>query len=557
MKIDIKQISSLEKVRVNDNLDQREIYTRKVLAGERVSYQLSMKSVDAQCFVKVSLETALANNVKLYVVKDAYMDTPVTEIVEKEDYITLEPGFMPDILIPLEETNNCLFMRTGINTIWVKVDIPKNITPGIYPVKIKLIFKIPNGEDILTINKMMMIEVISAVMPEQKLIYTRWLYLDCIAMSHNVEIFSQAHWNLIEEYISAASDVGINMILVPIHTPPLDTEIGAKRQCVQLVDIEKKGEEYVFSFERFNRFIDICKRNGIQYFEMAHLFSQWGAKYAPNIMVTVNGRKEYLFGWNVAADSPKYRFFLMQYIPAISNELKRKGISKKTYFHISDEPTFKNIDTYKKASELIRPLIGDCKIVDALSDYIFYEQGLMECPVTNIKHINDFLEKRIENQWLYYCCVPQKVFPNSFMAMQSYRIRILGFLLYRYDIKGFLHWGFNFYNSSLSVYPINPYLTTSGDGSFPSGDPFIVYPAKNGVYTSIRGEITYEAIQDMNICYALENRIGRENVVQMIDDAAGQKIRFDAYPKSSEFLEELRTKMIERIEIIDRMNHEN
>ena len=316
---------------------------------------------------------------------------------------------------------------------------------------------------------------------------------------------------------------------------------------MQLVDIEKTGEEYHFDFTKFKRFIDICKKNGITYFEIAHMFSQWGAKCAPNIMVTENGKTDYLFGWHVAANSPEYVSFLKQYIAAISEELIKEGISESTYFHISDEPTLDNIDTYKTASQIIRPLIGNSKTFDALSNYVFYEKGLVECPVTSVGHIHEFLEHDIDNQWTYYCCGPQKIYTNSIMAMPSYRTRILGFLLYKYNIKGFLHWGFNFYNAARSLYPINPYITTSSDKAFPSGDPFIVYPGKDCVYGCIRGEIMYEAIQDMNVCFALEETIGREAVIHMIDTAAGYDLRFDHYPRNKEFLEQLRADMIESI----------
>lgn len=546
MEIKIKQISSLEKVRANDYLDHVEIHKKSVLAGERLSYQICMKAADS-AYVSVSVESPLADSVKLYLVKDAYMDAPVTENVAKEDYITQEPGFMPDVLVPLEETGYKMSLRHQVNTIWVKVDVPKDTAPGIYPVKIKLTVKVDGGEIVSVFYETMTVQVVPAVMPEQKLIYTRWFYADCIAVAHDVEIYSEEHWALIDKYIAAAADVGINMILVPTHTPPLDTEFGTTRPCVQLVDIEKKGNRYEFSFDKFKRFIDICRKNGIKYFEMAHMFSQWGAKFAPNIMVTEDGKKDYMFGWHVAADSEEYVTFLKQYIAAISEELAKEGISENTYFHISDEPSLDNIDTYKTASEIIRSLIGNSKTFDALSNYVFYEKGLVECPVTSVAHVHEFLEHDIPNQWTYYCCGPQEVFTNSFMAMPSYRTRILGFLLYKYDIKGFLHWGFNFYNTSRSLYPINPYLTTSGDRAFPSGDPFIVYPAKGDVYASIRGEVTYDAIQDMNICLALESFIGRENVVGMIDEAAGGNLRFDDYPKNKEFLENLRAKMVEQI----------
>ena len=220
------------------------------------------------------------------------------------------------------------------------------------------------------------------------------------------------------------------------------------------------------------------------------------------------------------------------------------GVQDNTYFHISDEPSLEGIEAYKRAAEIIRPLIGKARTMDALSNYAFYEQGLVECPVTAVNHINEFLEHKIDNQWAYYCCGPQYGFINSFIGTPGWRLRILGLLLYKYDIKGFLHWGMNFYNNSLSRSNINPYVTTSGNGCWPSGDPFIFYPAKNGSYPSIRAKVTAEAIGDMDLCRTLEEYIGREAVIRIIDRLAGKPLRFDDFPKGEEYIFAVRNKLI-------------
>ena len=277
------------------------------------------------------------------------------------------------------------------------------------------------------------------------------------------------------------------------------------------------------------------------------MFSQWGAEFAPNIKVTENGKTDYMFGWHVKANSEEYRGFLSQYLPAIVKVLVEENIAKKTYFHLSDEPSDKNLEQYQSAHDIVKPLIGKCKLMDALSKYGFYERGLVECPVTNIEHIDEFLAHNIEDQWMYYCVEPQAIYTNSFMAMKSCRTRILGFLLYKYDIKGFLHWGLNYYNSINSMYAINPYVTTSADRRYPSGDAFTLYPSKDGAYHSLRGFVTYDAIADMRVCEALEAKIGRDKVIEMIDKAAGGELKFASYPDGNEFLESLRNAMVEKI----------
>ena len=63
----IRQISSLEKIRVNDSLNCDEIHKRCVLAGERVSYQICLKPdsrTTGRMFAQVSVKSDL-DNVKL------------------------------------------------------------------------------------------------------------------------------------------------------------------------------------------------------------------------------------------------------------------------------------------------------------------------------------------------------------------------------------------------------------------------------------------------------------------------------------------------------------
>lgn len=550
MNVTITQVSSLEKIRSAADLTCGTVRRQRVLAGQRVCWQLCAVT-DTGANAALSLDAPPEIQAKLFSVKKVNMDVPVTarDLDREEDYLSFEPGLMPDLLVPAADQNHRTFLVPGdVNTLFIRADVPADCKPGSYPVTVT--YRISQGfgtaaEKIL--SETFTIQVVDHVLPEQSLIYTRWFYADCIADYHQVPVYSQAHWELIDKYIAAAAESGINMLLVPIHTPPLDTAVGIRRTCVQLVDIEKNGEAYTFRFEKFHRFISLCKKHGIRHFEMAHLFSQWGAQFAPNILVAENGVKQYLFGWHVAADSPEYLRFLDQYLPALCAQLEVEGIAENTYFHISDEPALDAIHRYKAAHDRIRPLIGNCKTLDALSKVEFYDQGLVPCPVTPINRMDPFLERNIPNRWCYYCVDQQKQVSNSFLADPSYRIRVLGFQMYRHNIKGFLQWGYNFYSSPASFYPINPYVTTSADGYFPSGDSFIVYPGPNCVYPSLRSEVFYDALQDMRICQALEQIIGRDQVVAMIDDAAGYPLTFDHYPRGGTFLENLRSAMIQKL----------
>ena len=47
---------------------------------------------------------------------------------------------------------------------------------------------------------------------------------------------------------------GINMILTPQFTPPLDTGVGYERTTVQLVEVFKEADGWRFDFKNLRRF---------------------------------------------------------------------------------------------------------------------------------------------------------------------------------------------------------------------------------------------------------------------------------------------------------------
>ena len=553
----LKQLSSLEKVRLNDQPDFPEITRKTVFRGERFSYQTALFTDLQMLAVEFSVESPCKDWIKLYAVKNAAMDMPMFPMQpEQEDYITREPGLMPDILLPLEEQNYIVEAFKDLNSsVWVRVDVPENAPAGEYPITVRATriceeqmgSRGINPEQKTVWETTMTVEVLPIALPKQELKYGQWFYADCIATVHNVEIYSEKHWELIDKYMAAAVDCGINMILLPVITPPVDTMYGVRRPCVQLVDIEKVGDTYHFGFEKLHRWIALCKKNGVKYYEVCHMFSQWGLKWTPNIRIRENGEDSFLFGWHVPASDPSYAEFLKQFLPAVVEELKAEGILSQCYFHISDEPKNNHLADYTRYTNLLKSILGDVKRLDALSHREFYEMGLVDIPCVSSSKIKPFLELDLPERFVYYCCSQYIKVSNRFLAMPSYRNRIMGLQMYRWDMDGFLQWGFNYYFSRCSGYPVNPYQTTSADLTFPSGDAFSVYPGKNGPVLSLRSLVFYEGVQDMQVCKLLESFIGKDAVKELINREAGMDLQFDEYPRNADYILNLRQKMTEMI----------
>lgn len=148
-----------------------------------------------------------------------------------------------------------------------------------------------------------------------------------------------------------------------------------------------------------------------------------------------------------------------------------------------------------------------------------------------------------------YCCSCGVDLSNRFFAMRLARTRALGIQLFKYRMDGFLHWGYNFYNSCGSIRHLNPYQysASSNDGgnpqykAFPSGDAFLVYPGANGIpEESIRLLALEEGMKDLTLLQALAEKTSYEAVVALMEEDLDSPITFFDYPTSDFYYTRLR-----------------
>ena len=520
-------LSSLAKVFSDEKPSDENFSSFSMLKNERSSFQLAVCSSED---TELSLDITGWNRekVSMFVVREIPSDLPAYD--DSDDYfIKKTPGMYPDLLEPV--SGNIALAAGKWYSVWFELD-SSEVAAGLHKITVSA-----NDAKGNTFSDSIHVDIIDAVLPEQSLICTFWFHCDCLATYYNVEVFSEEHWRIIENYVKNAVKHGINFILTPLFTPPLDTMVGGERPTVQLVDVEKNGDDYQFGFDRLKRWIDMCDRCGVKYFEMSHLYTQWGALHAPKIVGKVNGREKKLFGWKTWAGGKEYNKFLTQFAEALIKFIDENGIRERCYFHVSDEPSLSNYPTYKKRSEVINRLFPGFKVIDALSDIKFYEKGVVKYPIPSNNSVDDFVGKTKEF-WTYYCCGQHREYvSNRFFAMPSARNRILGIQLYSYDATGFLQWGYNFWYSQFSKYAINPYKVTDAGKAFPSGDAFVVYPGADGnPLNSLRFKVFYDAVQDFTAMKLLESIIGRAKVMEIIEDGAGRPVTMKKYPHGNDFI---------------------
>ncbi len=526
--INVKIISSLEKIYDSDTMPEKQLSHFSILKDEKKSFQVAIESsYETDAFFTIESDL---KNIRTYIVKHVKSDLPMTKTGADDYFRFSESGYYPDLLLPCDTS---IHLKKGVTVLWVEIDGDDNAV-GNHTIEVSVEDKAVSVQ----------VEIIDAELDFKDFIYTGWFHTDCLMSYYGFEAFSEQYWRVTESFLKCAREYGMNCVLTPIFTPPLDTEQGKERPTVQLVDVALSNGEYTFGFDKLTQWIEMAHRCGVEYFELSHFYTQWGAGYTPKIMANVDGEYKRIFGWETKADSKQYKEFLKCFSDELKRYFEENGLKDKVIIHVSDEPGFAVILPYAKASRYIHSLFKGYKIVDALSDYWFYRLKIVSNPIPSSDHIHKFLGKA-DNLWTYYCSGQKNHFvSNRFFCNSSLRTRVLGYQLFKFDIKGFLQWGYNFYYTQLSRELVNPFEVTDAGGKFPSGDSFVVYPAKDGTpYHSIRLKVFFDALQDMAALNTLQKLTDKKTCLDIIEENGKHNLTFRDYPHSDDWLIETREKI--------------
>lgn len=519
-----KLLSSLDKPFLDSKLDDfTPLRKLTMLRNERISVQLVLTDDSAAAphrrFVGIKIEGVFAPYATKRTLESVPSAMPAYPGRSDENYLRTTPGLYPDLLAPMQMNGSAACVPGQLLSVWIDIDPMGALPAGNYNLTVVL------SDGAVTERAQLTVEVIAADLPEQALRVTEWFHCDCLASYYGVPVFSERHWEIIENFVRTAVRNGINMLLTPVFTPPLDTHIGGERPTVQLTGVKRTADGWEFDFSRLDRWIDMCDRCGVKYFEISHLFTQWGALHAPKIVAETDEGEKKIFGWDTDATSDEYTAFIRAFLGAFLAHMRARGDDSRCYFHISDEPNAAHLEQYLKAKATVSDLLDGYPVMDALSDYEFYKTGAVTTPIPANNHIEPFIEGGVEPLWTYYCCGQGIGVSNRFLAMPGARTRYIGVQFYKYRVFGFLQWGYNFYYNQGSYDPVNPYVDSTGNYFVPSGDAYSVYPATDGTaLESMRIVQFREAIDDLRAMELAGSLAGRDAVIAAIEELTGEVV---------------------------------
>lgn len=315
----------------------------------------------------------------------------------------------------------------------------------------------------------------------------QWFSFTNMARYHDVELWSEAHWDIIRRYCELMRHGRQNYFWIN----------------KEIVDCKRVENGFQFDFSRAERFIAMAFAMGFTRLESGMVIERrW---YEDSTFIIRAGDEEL-----TALSDDGYRY-LHDYFTQLREMLCRNGWLDKVVQHVADEPHPGCVQEYRVLSGIVRMLMPGVPLIDAVETWDLFGSDDILVPKNFYyeAHREQFERYRSmgNDLWVYTCCHPGGRFMNRALDMPLLRVRLMHWAIERYRLSGYLHWGLNYYD-----YTDDPFAGKAGqavnlgDVELPPGDTHIVYPDTDGPMSSVRFEAMRAGQEDAELLLMLRER---------------------------------------------------
>lgn len=376
--------------------------------------------------------------------------------------------------------------------IWCELSVPKDACLGTHFGKIKVYKKKMFEAETLVKTLDLKLFVSKYVLPdvsERSFHLDLWQHCSNIARHHDVRLWSDEHFSVLESYVKTLADIGQKTVTLIVSEIPWSGQscfafpkFDSNLFEYSMVKVTKRNGSFNFDYSAMQRYIDLCKKYGI-----SDELSLYG-------LANVWSKEEYGFG-KVSEDYPdgvRIRYYdendgVFRYMTK-SEEIDQYIRSLEQYFLATDqmsavrlcadEPA--DVVAYKASIDHILSIAPSFKLKAAINHAEFigeFEKEIFDfvpyvgCLQKEYDKVKKFQKEMPDKRFLWYvCCGPD--FPNTFIKSPLRESAFIGILTSYMELDGFLRWNYTVYNKD----PRKSIVY----GSFPAGDINFVYPSYNG-----------------------------------------------------------------------------
>ncbi len=483
-------------------IQQKNTWTGTAWKGERLSAQLVLWSNDSthNVFTEISefksdsgdilpSNTAQTSFVK-YVITDEFADG--CGYRKPEDF---DASLSADVLEPITSYS---IKAQETRPIWVTIDVPSDAKSGTY----KSVFTVHNdGHDSKEFE--FTLNVIDKTLPpatDWKFHLDLWQNPFALARYHNVEPWSQAHWDVLKPLMKRLADAGQKVITVSLNKRPWGGQTFDQFEA--MIDWKKKSDgTWEYDFTVFDNWVQFMMDLGVKKQISCYSMVPWGNEFyyfdeAENKEIKIKaepGTKAYEDIW-------------VPFLKDFKSHIETKGWSSITRIAM-DERGPKEMKAMLKLLNEHAPEFG-VSFADNHKSYKLYPNELKDMSVAFGHPVDeeDLVSRRAKNHISthYVCC--SDAFPNTFTFSPPAEGVFIGWYTMAADFDGFLRWA---YNSWVE----NP-LQDSRFRTWPAGDTYIVYPDNR---SSIRFETLRDGIEDAEKIRILREDLQAKGMLDELD----------------------------------------
>ncbi len=358
---------------------------------------------------------------------------------------------------------------------------------------------------------------------ERRFYLDLWQHCGNIARKHDVKLYSDEHFAVLEGYVKSLAALGQKAVTVIASEIPWTGQRGYNVSSYpsdlyeySMIRVMKKDGVFRYDYTPMQRYIDLCFANGIdKEIEVFGLINIW-ADDARGFGKAAQDDPDALRVRYYDADQRIYRYMessdeLAGYIAALEQYFIRTGQIELVRI-VADEPG--DIEAYRASLGRLnaaaprfryKVAVNRIEFIEEFSDYIADLVPTINFAAQKAEYLAARAKKQKNRTLLYVCCGPD--YPNHFLRSPGYEAEVIGVFCRYVGVDGFLRWDY-------TVWPDKPRekLSFRAPG-WKAGDMCFVYPGSDGKpllslrwYHLKRGILHYELLSKL-----LES--GKANVV--------------------------------------------
>ncbi len=456
------------------------VWKSKAWKGERLNAQILVWSPDTLEQVRVILndltsdqgQKITTDKIKTHLIRYVLSNFPYLAQAQNCGAGTTDSVWlMPDRFEKFERFD---LPGKTVRPIWLSVEIPPNLEPGIYrgPVTVKS----ANAETVLELE----IEVQNQRLPKPSDWSFRldiWQNPWVLAWHNKIEPWSEEHISLLKKHLKLYAEAGGKYITTyAVHSPWSDNSYWIEGTMIEW--IKTKAGKWKFDYTIFDKYVQLAMEAGVDKAITIYTPVPWEHRFRYRDESSGNYVSE---SW--PPGSKNFRDFWNIFLDDLKNHLLQQGWLDRTYLGINENP----LDITRAAIQVIREHSRDWKITYAgdwhaeLSDLLHDYSPILGKEPSQLE-IQDRKRKGFSTTY-YVCCTPAR--PNNFVFSPPVEGRYLGWYAAANGYDGFLRWAYD-------AWPQDP-ARDARHTLWPAGDCFLVYPGGN---SSIRFEKLREGISD-------------------------------------------------------------